>query len=128
MRRPIPVSRRLSSSAPESVSKAFLDAYPVAKMPGNVDSACMEGQSASPRRRERVVFETDRHLVVGDVTLPPEGYQSRLSDAVNRADVTFIPLLDVEISPLGGGEAKRRSFILLAKEHIRLAHPVDESR
>lgn len=87
----------------------------------------MEGQSASPRRRERVVFETDRHLVVGDLTLPPEGYQSRFSDAVNRADVAFIPLLDVEISPLGGGEAIRRGFIVLAKDHIRLAYPLGEA-
>ncbi len=86
----------------------------------------MEGQSSSPRRKERVVFETDRHLVVGDVTLPPEGYQSRFSDAVNRADVAFIPLLDVEISPLGGGETKRRDFIILHKAHVRLAYPGDE--
>jgi hypothetical protein len=87
----------------------------------------MEGQSGSPRRRERVVFETDRHLVVGDVTLPSEGYQSRFSDAVNRADVAFIPLLDVEISPLDGGEAVRRDFIVLGKSHVRLAYPLAES-
>ncbi len=87
----------------------------------------MERQSGSPRRRERVIFETDRHHVVGDVTLPPEGYQSRFSDAVNRPDVAFIPLLDVEITPLGGGETKRRGFIVLAKEHIRLAYPLDEA-
>jgi hypothetical protein len=86
----------------------------------------MEGQLGSPRRRERVVFETDRHQVVGNVTLPPEGYQSRFSDAVNRADVAFIPLLDVEITPLAGGETVRRAFIVLAKEHIRLAYPVEE--
>jgi len=89
-------------------------------------SAGMEGQPGSPRRRERVVFETDRHLVVGDVTLPPEGYQSRFSDAVNRPDVAFIPLLDVEITPLGGGQATRRDFVLLAKEHIRLAYPLED--
>jgi hypothetical protein len=88
----------------------------------------MEGQSGSPRRRERVVFETDRHVVVGDLTLPPEGYQSRFSDAVNRPDVAFVPLLNVEITPLGGGAAKRRDFIILAKEHIRLAYPVDEAQ
>ncbi len=71
------------------------------------------------------MFETDRHMVVGDVTLPPEGYQSRFSDAVNRGDVAFIPLLDVEISPLGGGPGEQRKFILLAKEHIRLAYPLE---
>lgn len=86
----------------------------------------MEAHPGSPRRRERVVFETDRHLVVGNVTLPPEGYQSRFSDAVNRADVAFIPLLEVEITPLAGGETVQRDFIVLAKEHIRLAYPIDE--
>lgn len=88
--------------------------------------AAMESHLGSPRRRERVVFETDRHLIVGDVTLPPEGYQSRFSDAVNRPEVAFIPLLNVEITPLAGGETVRRGFIVLAKEHIRLAYPVDE--
>ncbi len=87
----------------------------------------MESHPGSPRRRERVVFETDRHLVVGDVTLPPEGYQSRFSDAVNRADVAFIPLLNVEITPLAGGETVQHGFIVLAKEHIRLAYPVGEA-
>jgi len=88
----------------------------------------MEGQSGDPRRRERVVFETDRHIVVGDLTLPPEGYQSRFSDAVNRGDVAFIPLLDVEISPLGGGGmAERREFIVLAKRHVRIAYPFDSA-
>jgi hypothetical protein len=88
----------------------------------------MEGQSGSPRRRERVIFETDRHLVVGQMTLPPEGYQSRFSDAINRADVAFIPLVDVEITPLGGGETQRRDFIVLAKEHVKLAYPLGEAR
>jgi hypothetical protein len=78
------------------------------------------------QRKERVVFETDRHVVVGDVTLPPEGYQSRFSDAVNRADVAFIPILDVEIVPLGGGEVEKRDFIVLSKAHVRLAYPPDE--
>lgn len=105
----------------------MLDAYPFTKHLEMPISADMEGQPGSPRRRERVVFETDRHLVVGDVTLPPEGYQSRFSDAVNRPDVAFLPLLDVEITSLSGEEATRRDFILLAKEHVRLAYPLDES-
>jgi hypothetical protein len=87
-------------------------------------SAGMEGQS-SPRRKERVVFETDRHLIIGNVTLPPEGYQSRFSDAVNRSDVGFIPLLDVEITPLGGGQSTRRDFVLVSKSHISLAYPLE---
>lgn len=102
-----------------------LDAYPTNEIPGNVDKRRMEGQSGSPRRRERVVFETDQHIVVGDVTLPPDGYQSRFSDAVNRGDVAFIPLVDVEITPQGGGVTERRSFIVLAKTHVRFAYPLE---
>lgn len=102
-----------------------LDAYPVTECLETPIIAGMESHSRSPRRRERVVFETDRHVVIGDITLPPEGYQSRFSDAVNRGDVAFIPLLDVEISPLGDGAAERRDFIVLAKEHVRIAYPLD---
>jgi Family of unknown function (DUF6812) len=86
----------------------------------------MERQAGSPRRRERVVFETDRHMIVGDVTLPPEGYQSRFSDAVNRDDVTFIPLVDAEISPLGGGPVERHAFVVVSKGHVRLAYPLGD--
>jgi hypothetical protein len=85
----------------------------------------MEARSSSPRRTERVVFETDRHMVVGDLTLPPEGYQSRFSDALNRADIGFVPLTNVETSPLGGGEATRRDFLVIAKAHIHTAYPAD---
>jgi hypothetical protein len=87
----------------------------------------MEGQSSSPRRKERVLFETDRHVVVGDVTLPPEGYQSRFSDSVNRPDFDFIPLVDVEITPHGGGPAEQHDFIVLAKAHVRFAYPLASS-
>jgi hypothetical protein len=86
----------------------------------------MEAQAAGNHRRQRILFETDRHLVVGEMTLPSEGYQSRFSDAVNRPDVAFVPLVDVEITPLGGGEPERRDFVVLAKAHVRLAYPLDE--
>jgi hypothetical protein len=85
----------------------------------------MDGFGDDKRRRERIRFETDRHVVVGDVTLPAEGYQARFSDAINRGDVGFLPLIDVEITPLGGGEVERHAFIVLAKAHIRHAYPVD---
>jgi hypothetical protein len=85
----------------------------------------VDGLSGDKRRRQRIRFETDRHIVVGDMTLPAEGYQARFSDAINRSDVGFIPLLDVEVTPLGGGQAVRHDFMVLAKAHVRLAHPVD---
>jgi uncharacterized protein DUF6812 len=76
-------------------------------------------------RIERVVFETDRHVIVGDVTLPREGYRSRLSDFLNRGDLDFIPLVDVEIQPADGAPAERRSFIAVARTHILLAYPAE---
>jgi len=77
------------------------------------------------RRTERVQFETDRQRIVGDVTLPPEGYQSRFSDSLNRVDITFIPLVNAEISSLMGGDVERRPFMVVSKSHVRVAFPVD---
>jgi hypothetical protein len=78
------------------------------------------------RRVERVQFETDRYRIVGSVTLPPEGYQSRFSDSLNRGDVDFIPVVDVEIAPIGGGDVVRRDFIVLGKKHVLIAFPIEE--
>lgn len=83
-----------------------------------------DGESIK-RRRERATFETERHVVVGDVTLPPEGFQSRFSDAINRGDLSFIPLTNVEITSIESGEVTRREFLVLGKAHIRIAFPID---
>lgn len=77
------------------------------------------------RRVERVLFETDRHRIVGDVTLPPEGYQSRFSDSLNRPDVTFIPVVNAEVSSIMGGDVERRPFIVVCKSHVRIAYPLE---
>ena len=83
----------------------------------------MNGGDRIERRVERVVFETDRQLIVGDVTLPQEGYQSRFSDALNRPDIDFIPLTNVEITALETGQVSERPFIVVAKAHVRIAFP-----
>jgi hypothetical protein len=75
------------------------------------------------RRTERTVFETDRHRIVGDVTLPPAGYQSRFSDSLNRGDLEFLPLTNVEITSLVDGQVSERPFVVVSKLHIRLAYP-----
>ena len=77
------------------------------------------------RRVERVLFETDRQRIVGDVTLPSEGYQSRFSDSLNRPDVTFIPLVNAEVSSLVGGDVEHFPFMVICKSHVRIAHPLD---
>ncbi len=76
------------------------------------------------RRVERAAFETDTHLIVGDVTLPPAGYQSRFSDSLNRGDLEFVSLTNVAITSLRDGKVNERPFIALSKSHIRIAYPL----
>ncbi len=74
-------------------------------------------------RVERVVLETSRHLITGDLTMPKEGYRSRLSDFLNRGDLDFVPLVDVEVRPLDGGAVEAYEFLAVARSHIQLAYP-----
>jgi hypothetical protein len=79
------------------------------------------------RRVERAAFETDRQLIVGDVTLPPTGYQSRFSDLLNRSDFEFLPLTHVKVTSLEDGTVDERAFVAICKRHIRLAYPLANS-
>jgi hypothetical protein len=83
-----------------------------------------EQQDYSQRRTERAAFETDRLLIVGDVTLPPEGYQSRFSDSLNRAELDFVSLTNCELTSLTDGTIRHQDFLMLSKRHVRLAYPV----
>ena len=85
-----------------------------------------EQQDYSHRRTERAAFETERLLVVGDVTLPPEGYQSRFSDSLNRTELEFLPLTNCEITSLDDGQTRHQDFLMLSKRHVRLAYPVGD--
>jgi hypothetical protein len=76
-------------------------------------------------RIERVVLETRHNRIVGDLSLPREGYRSRLSDYLNRGDLDFIPLVNAEISSLENAEQFSRRFIAVARTHIHLAYPLD---
>jgi len=78
-------------------------------------------------RRESVVVETDRYRVTGSMTLPSEGYGSRLSDHVNRRDLEFFTLQDAELTPLDGGEAWTTPLLMLSSQHIRLIVPAGEA-
>jgi hypothetical protein len=75
-------------------------------------------------RQERVVVETDRYRVEGMLTLPREGYRSRVSDHVNRRDQEFFTLLDCELVALdGSGRDWKTPVLMLARRHIRLIVP-----
>ncbi|HEY6637617.1 MAG TPA: hypothetical protein VIZ61_08035 [Solirubrobacterales bacterium] len=73
-------------------------------------------------RRERVVVETERYSIVGDVTLPAEGFHSRLSDLLNREGVHFIPLVDATITGRNGEPPQHRDFIAVARDHVQVAY------
>jgi hypothetical protein len=81
---------------------------------------------AMETRIERVVLETPKYRIVGEMTLPSEGYRSRLSDILNKQDVAFIPIVNAEISPLSGGEPERRSFIAVGRGHVEVAYEYTE--
>ena len=77
-------------------------------------------------RTERVVRQTPSHEIVGDLTLPREGFRSRLTDFLNRGDVSFIPLVNAVIVARNGGpgaERAEREFIAVARDHVQLAYP-----
>jgi hypothetical protein len=76
----------------------------------------------------RIVAETDRYRIVGSLRLPPEGYRSRLSDFLNAAERSFLPLTDVELDPLDGdGPVRRLPFAAVAVRHLVLVAPADEN-
>ena len=78
-------------------------------------------------RVERVVLETDNHRIVGDLTLPKDGYLSRLSDYLNRDELIFVPLANAVVGLRDGVEPpEERNFVAVARVHIHLAYPADE--
>lgn len=74
------------------------------------------------------MLETDRHRIVGDLTMPREGYRSRLSDYLNRGEMAFIPLANAVISVIDApDDGEPREFIAVARTHVHLAYPADSS-
>jgi len=74
----------------------------------------------------RVVVEMDRHRIVGDLTLPSEGYRSRLSDYLNQGDIAFISLTNVQIIEqleTGATHTTEQEFLTVGTRHILLAYP-----
>jgi len=78
-------------------------------------------------RKEKVVVETDRYRVTGSMTLPADGFRSRLSDHINREDLTFFTIVDAELTPLDGGASRTAPVLMLAREHVRLVIPAEPS-
>jgi hypothetical protein len=79
-------------------------------------------------RLEQIVLETDRWRIEGQLTLPREGYRSRLSDYVNQRDREFFSIQDATLTALDAPDVvQRRSFVMVARRHIRLIAPGDST-
>jgi hypothetical protein len=72
-------------------------------------------------REEQVVLETDRYRISGTLTLPREGYRSRLSDYVNQRDREFFTLSAATVEALDApGQMRQASFLMVGRSHVRL--------
>ncbi len=77
-------------------------------------------------RNQRVLLETDRHRIRGEVTLAREGYRSRISDMLNASERDFIALTGVTIDPLDGGPQLTCDFIAVARSKIVFVLPLSD--
>jgi hypothetical protein len=90
---------------------------------GSLSSGAVE------HRDEPIVVETGRYRITGSLRLPRDGYRSRLTDYLNASERAFLPLTDVEVSPLDGeAPTERRAFVAVSVSHIVLAMPTDAER
>ena len=72
-------------------------------------------------RQERIRVETERHRIEGALTLPRDGYRSRVSDLLNASERDFITLTEVTVEPLEGGPVELHPYLTLARRHIVFA-------
>ena len=76
---------------------------------------------------KRIIAETERYRIIGFLRLPQDGYRSRLSDYLNAPERSFLPLTDVELTPLTrSGDVEQHKFLALALSHIVFAVPLDD--
>lgn len=80
------------------------------------------------QRQERVLIETERHRIAGTLTLPRDGYRSRVSDLLNAPERDFVPLTDVTIELLESqGPGTVHEFMAIARRHIVFVIPMGET-
>ena len=89
------------------------------------DSADDANQSMD-HRRERIRIETERHRIVGFLTLARDGYRSRISDVLNAPERDFLTLTEVSVEPLAGGPVELYPFLTVARRHIVFAVKASE--
>jgi hypothetical protein len=79
-------------------------------------------------RHERIYVETARHRITGILTLPADGYRSRLSDFLNASERDFISLTDCVVELIGNdGGGTEHGYLAVSRGHIVLAIPLGEA-
>lgn len=79
------------------------------------------------RREQRVVIETQRYRISGLLSMPRDGYRSRLTDYLNSSEHAFVALTDVSLEQLKGDtEPEHRDFLALSLSHVVLAMPAED--
>jgi hypothetical protein len=73
-------------------------------------------------QKRHVVLETDRYRIVGEITLPQDGYRNRFSDLLNQDSRYFIPVVNAEIAPIDGGDSVKRHFVMVGRAQIEFAY------
>jgi hypothetical protein len=94
----------------------------------SIDNAFEGGEHPGlDQRTERITIETERHRIVGVLTLARDGYRSRVSDVLNAAERDFITLTEVTIAPLDGGPVELHPYVSLARRHIVFAVTAEDT-
>jgi hypothetical protein len=79
---------------------------------------------AMKHRHERVYVETARHRITGVLTLPADGYRSRLSDFLNGSERDFVSLTGAVVELIGReGPGTEHEFLAVSRRHIVFAIP-----
>ena len=76
---------------------------------------------------QRVVLETPTRRIVGDLTLPAEGYRTRISDLLNRRDISFLAVANATLEELdgnaGGNTPVELDFVAIGIGQLELVYP-----
>lgn len=78
------------------------------------------------QRNERVVLETARYRIEGELSLPREGYRSRITDFLNAEERGFLAIQEAVVEPLDGSGGRRAyPFLALARAHVVMVAPLE---
>ncbi len=76
---------------------------------------------------ERIVAETDRYRVEGDLKLLQESYRNRLSDYLNFQNNEFLTIVNAELKAIdGSGRDWNTPVLILARRYIHLVVPAGQ--